>query len=46
MVSQPCRFFFLLVLIMEKKSSFFRFDVVKLRLFSEITMVFVEKMWF
>ena len=33
MVSQPCRFLLMLVLIMEKKSYLYCFDVVKIRIF-------------
>lgn len=46
MVSQPCRFLLMLVLIMEKKSYLLCFDVVKIRLFFETTMLFVKKMRF
>ncbi len=46
MVSQPCRFLLMLVLIMEKKSYLYCFDVVKIRIFFETTILFVKKMWF
>ena len=46
MVSQPCRFLLMLVLIMEKKSYLLCFDVVKIRLFFETAMLFVKKMRF
>ena len=46
MVSQPCRFLLMLVLIMEKKSYLYCFDVVKIRIFFETTILFVKKMRF